>query len=305
MLTSGSALLQKTVIDSFWQGAWDSPTPFDGLYAAYESTQETDTRAYLGEPDMPTEWSGGRNFKVLPEHSTTLKNVYWDTSIAIDKKHVRFEQLAEVSGAVRDLGRKAMEHKHKLVSALSVGGSTSTATMDGQNFFDTDHKDPGAVYQTNQDNDLTSAIVSATAPTELEFAAALRGCFNSILSRKDGAGDPIGVRLAPENFRVVVPPTFWSAANRVQTQSQLTGPVGNDMQGKFQLEVDQYSTFTAAFTFYYTGSPKRPFILQSNGGIELNDYIDSVDGNYRYSASWVGQVGYGEWRTAILHTFTT
>lgn len=304
MLTYGSELLKRTVTASFWQAVFGTPTPYDGLFWQRETDQETERYAYLGAPDMPSEWVGDRTFKALPEQGTSLKNTFWDSSIAVDKRHVEFEQLDSVASASRQLGAKAMAHRHKLLSTLAANGSTATTTVDRQAFFDTDHTDPGASYTTSQDNDLTAAAATNTQPTQLEAAAALRSCFDALLGYKDGAGDPLAVSLDPSNIVVVVPPVYFSVFNHVLTADSLTGPVGNDLQGRFTLRVDQFSSSAAAFHFYYTGSVHRAYILQVKSGIRLVDSIDPSSGNYLYSAFWVGQVGYGEWRTAILFTFT-
>lgn len=302
-LTYGSELQKKTAAESFWNAAFAVPTPYDGLFFSKPSTQKTETYTHLGAAPMPQEWVGDREFKKVPEQNFDLTNIPFDSSVRVDKELVKYQQWDEIGKLIGNLGTKAMAHKHKKLSALADVGD-ATVCIDGQFFFDDDHTDPGAAYQTANDNDLTAAAATGTQPTDLEMAAAIRSCFDAMVGFKDDQGDPIGYDFNPANWIVMVPPAYRSVALQVQNNNQLTGPIGNDLQGTFTVRLDQFATSVSEFHFYYIGGQHKPYILQETGGIEFTDSIDRTSGDYLYSASWWGQTGYGEYRTGILFTFS-
>jgi len=299
MLTYGSELQKATAVQSFWNQYFEIMDVFDGLVYTRTSTQKTDTYTRLGAAPMPEEWVGDRNAKSVPEYSFDIVNKPWDATVPVDKELIKYQQWDEVGGLVGNLGYKAGMHKVSKLTALLAGGNAAVCD-DGQFFFDTDHADPGAAYTTAQDNDLTAAAT----PTDLQMATAIRACFDAVYGFKDDQGDPIAVNDTPANWVVMVPPSMRAIAMQVLTSSALTGPVGNDLQGTFTVRTNQFMTTAKEFFFFYAGSVHKPLILQESGGLELTDDIDPKNGNYNYSATWWGETGYGQWRTAVMYLMT-
>lgn len=305
MLTSGTDLLSRIAIESFWNSYFAIPDPWSGLVYTRPSSQVTDTYTRLGAAPMPQSWSGDRDAKVANEYSYSLTNEPFDATVKIDKQLIKYQQWDEVSNLIGNLGSKARAHQTKLVTTTMVAGSAAVCE-DGQFFFDTDHSSAGAEYTTSQSNDLTISIVDKDAPTDLEFAAAIRACLNALYGYKDDRGDP----TIPEsddgsNFVCMVAPSFMTIAQQVANNPTLTGPIGNDVQSRFTVRVNPFLTSTDLFYFFNAGSNHKPMILQETGGITPDEEMEYKSGNYLYSASWWGAVGYGQWRTAILYTFTT
>src|SRR3990170_6398660 len=172
MLTYGSALQQKTATQSFWNSYYSIPDPFDGLVYVRPSTQKTDTYTRLGAAPMPEVWVGDRKAQTANEYSYEATNVPYDATVKVDKELIHYQQWDEVGNLISNLGLKGRAHKTKQLTTILEAGF-STVCEDTQYFFDDDHTDLGGKYTTSQDNDLTSAIVLKTAPTDLEFATAV------------------------------------------------------------------------------------------------------------------------------------
>jgi len=311
MYTSASALLLKTAMQSFWNTYYTIADPFDGLVDVQQSTQETETRAFLGAAPMPEEWISDDNVKAANEYSYTAKNKAWKGGVRIPKNLIKFQQWDEIGRHVANLGEKARAHRTKKLSEMLNTGTVATGADDDP-FFDTAHEWEGAEYTTAQNNDLTSVAADADFPTDLEFAAALRGMFDAFWSFKDDRGDPMTPNSdSPENFICMVPPKYRSIALRVMRADSLTGPLGSDLKGLFTVRVNPFltaPTTTGKFYLCYSGSNHKPLILQEAGGLQFGDNLQGEEyrsrGSAVFDASWWGETIYGNYVTAVLHTFT-
>lgn len=305
-LTHGSELHKKTVQGSFWNAFnFQFNDPFSDLVMIRPSDQATDTFAWLSDPRMPEEWVGDKLRDPLAELSHTLTNKAWESTVPVSKEMFKYAQLPEVARAAARLAEKARLHRTKLLSDLLNAGVSSTG-YDGQNFFDTDHTDPGTPYQTDQDNDLTANIVDPTAPTDLEMRTALKACFAALRNFKDSQGDPIMVGVEP-TWVVMAPPAYYDVLNQLATQESITGPIGNDLRGKFTIRTNQFMTApstTGALSVFNPSLVRKPFIMNLVSDVELNDTENDDNGGVDYSAEWWGNCTYGDWRAACSYIFT-
>lgn len=305
MLTYGSELLQATAVESFWNSYFTLPDPFDGLVYSRPSTQATDTYTRLGAAPMPREWSGDRQAKVANEYSFDIANKPYESSVKVGKKLIKFEQWAEVANLIGNQGSKARAHKTKLFSTLIEAG-TAAVCEDGQFFFDTDHSDSGAEYTDSQNNDLTIDIVAQAAPTDLEFAKAMRLLLDQMWTFKDDRGDPaVPTDDNAANYILMIPTNYRSVARRVAIADSLTGPIGNDLKGTFTWRANPFLTNTDRMYLFYAGSNHKPIVLQEAGGLEFDDDLEKKSGDITYSTTWWGRAQYGQWRTACAYVFTT
>lgn len=304
MKAFGSALLLKTAVNSFWNAYYAIPSIFDGLVYRRPSDQKTDTYTRLGSAPMPAQWVGNRLAKDVNEYSTTVTNVGYEATVRIDRELIKYQQWDEVARLVGNLGSKARDHQTSLMSTLVANGR-ATACEDSQFFFDTDHSNAGAEYTTSQDNDLTGTAATATQPTDLEMATALRACFDAFYAFKDDRGDPtVPADDSAANFIVIVPPVYRSLTRHILVADSLTGPVGNDLRGTYTMRVDPFQTTVDRFAMFYAGSVHKPVILQEAGGLETKMEEEFGTGDTLFSVSWDGAVAYGQWRTAVSYIFT-
>lgn len=310
MATMSTALLRATAKAAFWQNFESFPDIMDGLAMRVDSDADQETYPWLQYAPGVQEFSGSRSKRPVPSISWTIKNKKFENTVPIAYELRRHNKIGAVSALVGNLGAKARAYPNELMSDLINTGHSSTG-YDSQYFFDTDHADPGAAYTTSQDNDLTTAIVLATSPTDVEFAAAVRGAINALYGFKDGDGDPV---MPSPNSRIIVmvPPGYKSIAERVQVVDQLTGPVGNDLKGRYETVTNPWLSApgtAASFYVFNAGGVRKPFIYQVADPIMLED---DAGGDNEYNTKEVSfgsfgyyNVGYGDWRYAVKHLFTT
>ena len=131
MATSATEMLLKTAVQSFWNSYYSVPDPFEGLVYTRSSDQKTDTYTRLGAAPMPVEFVGDRQAKVSNEYTFSATNIPYDSTVAIDKELIKYQQWDEVGSLVANQGLKAAAHKTSLLtSALAVGNATITAPRD-------------------------------------------------------------------------------------------------------------------------------------------------------------------------------
>jgi len=303
-LTYGSALLQKTAVQSFWNGYYGLSDPFEGLYVTRPSTQKTDTYTSLGAAPMPEVWSGDRNAKTAIEREYALTNKPYEATVKVDKELIKYQQWDEVGALVSNLGAKARALIPYLLTILNDGGDT-TVCEDGQYFYDDDHVTVGAEYQTNQDNDLTSAAATGTVPVDTEMIVQLRLMFNAFYGFKDEYGHPtVPSEENKADFPLLVPPSHLSVSKQMENNELYTGPLSNDMMGRFTTRVNPWDTQGDQQCLFWKGGPRKPFIVQESQGVQLSDQLDFQSGHMYYTVTWWGTVGYGEWRTAVSQIYS-
>lgn len=314
--TYGIELLKKSSVQSFWSNFFGYSDPHEGAVWRRPSTQKTDTFPRLGAAPFPQEWGSDKNPKDVNEYSYSITNKPFEATVGINKELIQFEQWDEIGNLVGNLGMKARAHPIKLLSdALNNGHAT--AGDDGQFFFDTDHADPGAVYTTSQNNDLTANISTPLTPSDIELRNAVGSMFDFLYGTKDDRGDPFVVVQADAaaNFVIECPTNGYQYLRRILVSDTLdtgTGVVGNPYKGAFTLRINPFLTAwtssSAIFFMLYTGSSHKPLILNVAAEVALTDNIGSDDhfksGDVQYSATWWGREAYGQWRTAVRYEFT-
>lgn len=308
-LSYDSSFVRDTAHASFWQ-RWDSwQSSFGGLVFNTTSNSDQETYPYAAPAPMPQEMLGQIEAKAVPAGSYTIANKKWESTVPIKYEWLKFGRLDVVSSITASLAEKARGHVDYLLSTLLTGNGLGP---DGQNFFDTDHSDYGAKYTTSQANAISTNITSnCDNPTDIEWAAAVRGLINASLGFKDAWGDPVFPGQNP-SFVLMVPAGYKSIAERVEKVDQLTGPVGNDLKGAYRTIVNPFltapTTSAGAFYLFVASSVHKPLITQVAEPVSIDDDIGG-DFNFatkdaRFSAFWYGNVGYGDWRTAVRQSFT-
>jgi phage major head subunit gpT-like protein len=116
----------------------------------------------LGAAPMPTrsDEAGGLTIKDHIEKNITVSPVSWDITVWISQDSIDDDQTGTLDRKVRGAGDNFNKHLNQLVFATLNGGDGTTYGLcyDGQEFFDSDHVDKGAHYQTNQDNEYALAL---------------------------------------------------------------------------------------------------------------------------------------------------
>lgn len=114
----------------------------------------------LGGAPMPVNSKAGNTVQQMIEKSQTLTVESWDITIFISRDALEDDQTGTLERRVRGAGRNFSRHMNKRVFETLNGGDGTTYGLcyDGQEFFDSDHVDAGAQYQTDQDNEYALAL---------------------------------------------------------------------------------------------------------------------------------------------------
>jgi phage major head subunit gpT-like protein len=113
----------------------------------------------LGAAPMPTK-DLGQEVQDFIEKNITVKPEDWSLTVYVSQNAIDDDQTGTLERRVRGAGVNFQKHIDKRVfTVLNAGDSTTYGSCyDGQDFFDSDHADAGADYQTNQDNENALAM---------------------------------------------------------------------------------------------------------------------------------------------------
>lgn len=312
-------ITQRAVIGSYFRAlAQSDGAGWINLVSNYfQSDQESERYAWLGQSPAMREWVGGRNAKGLNESSFAIRNIHYEATIDILKRNLMRDKSGQAMVRIAELAQRANSHWASLLSTLIAAGA-ATACYDGQYFFDTDHSEGSSGTQSNDISvDISELPVATagttTAPSVAEFQLCIAQAIQAIVGFKDNQGEPMNE--AARSFLVYVPVSLWNVAltavatpaQVAETQTALQGLKG----GGFNIDVavDPRSAWTANFAVFRTDSAIKSFIRQEEQGVQLamkwldSEYCFDNDAVQVGVDSW-RNVGYGYWQNSCLVTMT-
>lgn len=129
--------------------------PWQQITQVHNMDQKTVDLVDLGAAPMPTESKGGATIQDFIEKTIQVTVKDWDITVWVSYNAVKDDQTGNLESKVRGAGARFQAHLNKeAFTALNGGdGTTYGLCYDGQEFFDSDHSDKGAAYQTDQDNE--------------------------------------------------------------------------------------------------------------------------------------------------------
>lgn len=283
-----------------------------GLSNMFESNQESETYKWLGQAPAMREWIGGRQAKGFRENGITITNKKYEATLEVLLDEIRRDKTGQVMTRVRELAERTNSHWAKLLSTLIINAE-SALCYDGQYFFDTDHSEGDSG---TQDNDITSDITTATAPTAGDMETAILLCIEKILGFKDDTGEPMNENA--RSFLAMVPVPFMkSAAAALGSQIIVDGSVSRSNTiltlgsiGGFQIQlaVNPRLTWTTKLALFRTDSEVKALIRQeeeplSVSAIAEGSELEFNEDKHNYGVKAMRNVGYGYWQRACLLTF--
>jgi phage major head subunit gpT-like protein len=276
------------------------------------SNMKTESFAWLGDSPNVREWVGSRIHKGMPELSFAITNKLYEGTLDFDY----FTYTSPTGGAMASarasqLGQKMSSQPYRLALDVMVANGLC---YDGQNFFDTDHTDPGAGYTTSQSNAVTvTGLSSATACTALDAVKVVRAIHQHFLGIKDSEGDPsFGDELAAIRPLLIVPIAVSAVFNQAKNSSTIIdsgSPVDNDVQGTFDVVISDKASASVVYALALGAGGRFPFIFLEHTPASLRDNADRVLSGetpiLTVMASSAHSVGYGDWRCAVKATRST
>lgn len=282
----------------------------------FDSNQESEDYAWLGQAPAMREWIGGRQAKGLREESITIKNKLFESTLEIPTDWLRRDKTGQIALRIEEMARRTRAHWAKLLSMLIANGE-SAVCYDGQYFFDTDHAEGDSGTQSNDISvDISTLPVggefhgSTTKPSPEELAyAALEGV-EKMLSYKDDQGEPMNEHLS--EFLCMLPPTYmhsgFAALNNAFLAAGRTNTVvssGLDIKPV----INPRLPWTEKFALFGVNAGGAPFIRQEEKEVQLDAVAEGSELEFNkrvhhYGVSAMRNVGYGYWQRACLVTLT-
>lgn len=268
------------------------------------SVRTSEKYGWIGNMPGMREWLGERQFSELRAANFVLENKHWESSLLIKKTDLADDNLGQYGPVLEQLGIEAAHHPDELwFSVLEQGESTTC--FDGQFFFDTDH-----VWGNSgsQSNDITSTVVSTSAPTVAEIKTAIRKMIRTMLAFKNDQGKlynrPTVGRL--NDLTLLVPLALRDLVYDA-LESELISNSSNVVVDRPNIVSSPYLTSDVKLYLFKTGEAVKPFVFQRREPLTRMmkgiDDLETKDVKFMTEARY--NVGYFAWWTSILCTLTT
>ncbi len=279
------------------------------LSMLFQSNQGSEEYKWLGMSPVMREWAGGRQAKGFRENGIVVTNLDFEATMEVLIKELRRDKTGQILVRIREMADRTNAHWAKLLSTL-IANAESTVCYDGQFFFDTDHSEGDSGVQSN---DITSNVVTTTAPTSAEFETAVLKAVEQILKFKDDVGEPMneGASL----FRVMVPVSFMASAAAalknpviVDSNGSRTNTITNIGGFSFELDVNSRLPWTTKFALFRADGNTKPFIRQEEEAVRLDaiaegSELEFNEKKHHYGVSASRNVALGYWQHGVLTTF--
>jgi phage major head subunit gpT-like protein len=283
-----------------------------------KSEQETESYKWLGMSPAMREWIGGRHAKGFKDQGLSITNKEYEATLEVLSKELRRDKTGQIQVRVNELADRANSHWASLLTALIVAGGAATC-YDGQYFFDTDHKDPGAPNQTSQDNalsiDISGEAASVhgviTAPSTEEMRQCILKAVAAIVGFLDDQSEPMNENA--NSFLIMTPLNLYPAALAACALPIVAGGEQNVLiKAGYQLKPvanARLTNQTAVFYVFRSDGQVKPLIQQEEVPITIEAIAEGSELEFNehkhHYGVWASRaVGYGYWQQACQVTMT-
>ena len=252
------------------------------------------TMVELGSAPMPKRNTTGMTVQDFVDRSLTVEPVSWDITVFISADAVADDRTSTLDARVRQAGVNFNKHINKICfEALNVGEATTTygAGYDGLALFSDAHIDPGADYQTGQDNKYALTL----SLDNYETVRVAQTMF------RDDRGEVMGIM--PD--LLVVPPHLERTAAQITSNAMAAGTGNNDINpysGQTRYIVAPWIDSTAWYSVA-SSDPVKPVMLIMREQPHLQSaWFDpgKPDGGHYYFKYYARyNVAYGDWRLVV------
>jgi len=284
-------LLEDGLKTVFFEALEATIGDYERVATIVPSESDQEVYPWLGGVPAVREFTDERLPLGILEHSYTIRNKTWESSIAVERAAIEDDKYGQIKLRVQSLARQAKRHMDELIFTLLKNGFATTC-YDGQYFFDTDHAEGESGTQSNKG---TTALA----------APALQAAITAMMKFKDDRGKVLGV--VPD--LLAVPPDLqWTAMELLEStywpgEQSNNKIASNVLKGKLDLIVSPYLTDTTDWFLLSTKGVIKPILLQSRAPVEFAALeADSESGfmrdQYVYGVRARYNVGYGLWQLA-------
>ena len=270
----------------------------NAAYLAFTQTlnmgQKTVDMVDLGAAPMPVEQTGKGVSSSWVEKWLQVTPKDWEVKIPIEQNLIDDDVTGTIESRFRSAGAAFAKHLNKLAfQALNGGdGTTYGLCYDGQEFFDSDHADDGADYQTDQDNEYDLALTLDNFETVLVAAEDFL----------DDRGNPVDYNfdtiitsnhLRRKAYNICGNPQAYDTADREL----------NPYASAFKEPIISTYMDDTAWILVATSEEVKPLILGMRKQPELSvwkDYDAAGGGIWYFKWHARYNIFYGDWRLAIM-----
>ena len=289
-----SAFVREAPSDGAFETYADmGAVPWPALVAGKQGAMGTDTRTSAPIVNQMTE--GGRIIILGGnERALIVYNLDWDVPIGIWHSAINDNRVGSLDAWARGAGANFEKHMDYLCfNALNSGEATTTygAGYDGLSFFNDSHLDPGAEYQTAQDNKFALSLSLDNFETVYVAAAKL----------KDDRGQPMGLN----HSLLIYPPDLARTAVQITDNEDAYDTANRELnpyKGKIRgLQAPGGWFDTTAWFLVDDSLPQKPIIMQVRQRPELVMWDDHTQGAGIRYYKWVARyaVAFGDWRLCV------
>ncbi|MGH9158206.1 MAG: Mu-like prophage major head subunit gpT family protein [Acidimicrobiales bacterium] len=229
-----------------------------------------------------------------PEQAMRVYNVNWQVALGIEHDAIDDDRAGDLESWARSARTQFERHMDFLAfDMLNAGeGTTYGRGYDHLSFFNDSHFDPGAEYQTAQDNKFALTLSLDNFQTVKVAASKFR----------DDRGQPLGL-----NHNVlVVPPDLEYIGMQITKNPEAFDTANrerNPYSGSVGLLVAPGGWLDSTAWFLLDPSlPQKPMYMQERQAPELVIWDDESQGSgvryFKWEARYIGF--YGDWRTAAI-----
>ena len=267
------------------------------------STGASEKFGWLGPPDVMREKTDENKRRGLPANTQTVTNLDWEAAIAVDPNCMKDDRWDLIDPQIQNLAVRAGDWPfEQLVNLLNIGDVTNC--YDGQYFYDDDHKDLEAPYQTNQDNDLTYNCTDHTAPTVAELIAAFRQARKTMYGFKDPWGNPF--HRGEPKLVTVCAAHLGNSFEEVFNATTISNTT-NVLKGASELIVTPLVDSDVEFHVLRSDEVFKGLIYQDREkprfwALGLDSEHCKLNNECLFATESRGAFAYGDWRNAVLTT---
>lgn len=228
------------------------------------------------------------------ERAVLVYNVDWEIAIGIYHNAIDDDKAGDLEAWARGAALNFEKHKDYMAfSLLNAGdGSTYGLCYDGLSFYNDSHKDPGAEYQTTQDNKYAVTL-------SLDNFETVKVAASKFLNSR---GQPVGFN----HNLLIVPPDLERTGAQVSSNPEAydtSNREKNPYSGSVRLLVAPGGWLdTTAWMVIDTSMPQKPVYIQTRKNADLVIWDDETQGGgiryFKWHARYNGF--YGDWRLAIM-----
>jgi phage major head subunit gpT-like protein len=277
----------------FLTAVGDMEMPWQRVAMTHNMDEKSHDLVDLGAAPMPVEDKGGSIKQDFIEKSMEVTSTPWEITTWLSRYALDDDQTGSLERKVKAAGENFQRHINNRVFTVLNGGDSATygTCYDGQHFFDNDHADEGAAYDTDQDNEYTLALSLDNFETVYVAAQAF----------VDDQGEYVNY---PYDLLVCNPSNERTAANIVGNEWSYDSAnrERNPYDGKFDY-ITSPQLDTSAWYVIASGMSIKPLIvvmrMQPKMLASWYDPNQPDGGRYYFKFGARYRVYYGDWRLAI------